>query len=226
MRKLLSVHKIGFRLLKMIHSADSTIIPLHLLDLCLALAQVYAGLFLTAELIDALLPGKYEQAAELALWLVGANLFLGTCRQLLRRRFKSSANRIWLIFYVWLREKAFSLDYETMEDPHVSEKILFSERTLDMYGGLGMLLSYYCSMLQALLNCVLSISLVFWLCMSRPAGDFGLLGRIAGPVPSMLLFAAVLTGMCFCARKVVVKYAAKQQEIFESHTGMENKLGY
>ncbi|MCI8693825.1 MAG: ABC transporter ATP-binding protein [Lachnospiraceae bacterium] len=226
MRKLISIHRTGFRLLKMIHSADSTIIPLHLLDLCLSLAQVYAGLFLTAELIDMLLLGKFEQAAVQALWLLGVNLFLGLCGQLLRRKFKSSENRIWLIFYVWLREKAFSLDYETMENPKVSEKILFSERTSDMYGGLGTLLNYYCSILQALLNIVLSVSLVFWLCMAEPAGEFGLLGRMAGPVPSILMFAAVLAGMCFCAWKVVVKYAAKQQEIFESHTGMENKLGY
>ena len=28
----------------------------------------------------------------------------------------------WQLFYVWMREKAFSLDYETMERPEISEK--------------------------------------------------------------------------------------------------------
>lgn len=226
MRKLISTHRVGFRLLKMIHSVDSVIIPMHLLELCLSLAQVYAGLFLTAGLIDALLLGKYGQAAWKALWLLGANLIFSLCQRLLRRRFKSLETKIWLIFYVWLREKAFSMDYEIMENPEVAEKILFSERTSDMYGGLGTLLSQYCGMLHALLNIVLSVSLVVCLCVARPAGDYGLLGTIGSPVPSVLLFAALLMGMCFGAWKVFMKYAEKQKEMFDSHTGVENQLSY
>ena len=48
MREILSVHKIGYRLLGMIHGVDSTIMPLHLLEVCLSAVQVYAGLYLTA----------------------------------------------------------------------------------------------------------------------------------------------------------------------------------
>ena len=49
LQSLIRVHRIGFRLLKKIHSVDSVIIPRHLLKICLSLGQVYAGLFLTAE---------------------------------------------------------------------------------------------------------------------------------------------------------------------------------
>ena len=45
MSEILSVHKIGYRLLKMIHGVDSTILPLHLLEVCLSVVQVYAGLY-------------------------------------------------------------------------------------------------------------------------------------------------------------------------------------
>ena len=68
MREFMSIHKMGFRLLKMIHREDSSIIPLHLLDMCLGLAQIYVGLFLTADLIDALLAGEYGTAV----WRAGA----------------------------------------------------------------------------------------------------------------------------------------------------------
>lgn len=136
MRELVSIHKMGFRLLKMIHREDSTIIPMHLLELCLSLVQIYAGLFLTANLIDALLAGEYGTAAWQAGFLCGATLLLGLSRHLLQRRFRSLGTRLWLVFYVWLREKVFSMDYESMEKPEVAEKILFSERTSDMYGAL------------------------------------------------------------------------------------------
>ena len=45
-----SIHKTGFRLLKMIHAEDSIVIPMYMLDLVLSLGQVYIGLFLTAGL--------------------------------------------------------------------------------------------------------------------------------------------------------------------------------
>ena len=67
MSELTSIHKMGLRFLKMIHREDSTIIPLHLLEVCLSLAQIYGGLFLTANLIDALLVGEYSRAAWQAL---------------------------------------------------------------------------------------------------------------------------------------------------------------
>ena len=39
MREILSVHRIGYRLLGMIHGVDSTIMPLHLLEVCLSVVQ-------------------------------------------------------------------------------------------------------------------------------------------------------------------------------------------
>ena len=50
------------------------------------------------------------KAAGLALLLLGLGLLLGLTEQLLRRQFKGRLTKIWLIFYVWLREKAFSMD--------------------------------------------------------------------------------------------------------------------
>ncbi len=226
MRELKSIHKIGFRLLKMIHRENSAIIPLHLLELCLSLVQVYAGLLLTAGLIDALLEGEYTDAAWKAGWLLGANLLLGLASHLLQRRFQSLGTRLWLIFYVWLREKFFAMDYESMEKPEMAEKLLFSERTSDMYGGLDNLLNFYCNILRAILNIALSFSLVLHLCLMKPSGEHGLAGRLADPIPSLVLFAGLLLGMCVCSWIAYTRFAAKQMEIFESHTGVEERLSY
>lgn len=226
MKELKAIHKTGFRLLKMIHQEDSTIIPLHLLELVLSLVQVYAGLFLTAGMIDALLLGTYERAARLAFGLLGMNLFFGVISNLFHRCFKSMRTKIWLVFYVWLRRKSFSMDYETMEKPEVADKILFSERTSDMYGGMGMMLCYYCDILKSILSIMLSVSMVVWLCLSRPAGDAGILDTLAEPVPSLLLSAGALAGVIVCACGIFRHFAARQQGIFESHTGVENQLGY
>lgn len=224
MRDLISIHQTGFRLLKKIHSVDSVIIPLHLLKVCFSLAQVYAGLFLTAGLIDGLLAGNYGKAGSLALALLLTELFTGTVVQLIKSKTKGYDHKIWLIFYVWLREKAFSLDYETMESPGVSEKILFSERTADMHGSLGVVLYQYCRILEALLNMLISLLLVIGLCLAGPAQPGGLLGTLTSPAVSLLLFAGVLSGMLLCSFGVFGRFASKQMKIFQAHTGVENRL--
>lgn len=226
MHEFVSIHKTGFRLLKKIHGVDSIIIPVHMLEIFLSLAQVYASLFLTSELIDLLLTGNFTQAAVMAAWLLLANLFFGVAIHLTKRKFRGMKNKIWILFYVWLREKAFSLDYETMERPETAEQILFAERTSDMYGGLGVLLYHYCEILRAILHVLLSVSLVIYLCMTKSRTAKGFLSILAHPVPSVLLFTGVLTGMAFCSFKVFQKFAQKQKEIFDTHTGVENKLSY
>ena len=163
-----SIHKTGFRLLKMIHAEDSIVIPMYLLNLVPSLGQIYIGLFLTAGLVDALLAGQYRQAAGAALMLLLANLFFGLASRLIQRRLQCLQRKIWLVFYVWLRRKAFSMDYETMERPEVAEKLLFSERTSDMQGGLGTLLYHYYEILKAIVNLLLSVSLVAHLCLRKP----------------------------------------------------------
>lgn len=184
-----------------------------MLEIFFSLAQIYSGLFLTAELIDSLLAENFTEAATMAAWLLFVNLFFGVAIHLVKRRFHGMKNKIWLLFYVWLREKAFSLDYETMEKPEVAEKILFSERTSDMYGGLGILLYQYCNIIRAVLNILLSVSLVIYLCIAKPTPTQSLIGFLAMPLPSTIMFAIVLAGMMFCSFKVFCFFAQAQKEI-------------
>ena len=208
------------------HGVDSTIMPLHLLEVCLSVVQVYVGLYLTAGLIDLLLAGAYGQAAEWALYLLLVNLLLGTVTVLLKRKFRGMETRIWQLFYVWMREKAFSLDYETMERPEISEKILFSERRSNMHGGLGVLLYHYCDIVRALLHILLSAAMVLYVCMAGPSYEAGILGMLAGPLPSTALFGVTLAGMAVGSWMVYGRFGVRIQEIFESHTGVENKISY
>ena len=225
-KALAAIHRIGFRLLKRIHGVDSAIIPLHMLEVCLSLARIYAELFLTAELIDALLAKDFRQTAGFAAALLLTNLLFGVAVDLNKRKFRGMKNKLWLIFYVWLREKSFSLDYETMDNPGISEKILFSERTSDMYGGLGILLYHYCEIFRSLLHVICSVSMVIYLCLAEPAGASGFLGYLTRPAFSLLLFAGVLAGLMACSFQVFGRFARKQKEIFDSHTGVENRLSY
>lgn len=226
MCEFISIHKTGFRLLKMIHSEDSSILPLRLLELCVSLAQIYGNLFLTAGLVDLLIQGDYGLAVGQALLLLGVNLLLGVWGCLLKGRFNGQRSKLWMTLYVWLRQKAFSLDYETMEDPRVSEKLLFTERTSNLCGGFSEVLNQYYDILRAAFNILLSVSLAVRLCLTAPVAGEGILAALARPLPSLLLFVGALTGMALCSWSVFKRFGEKQMAFFKSDTGQEAKLEY
>ena len=226
MNDIISTHRTGFRLLKRIHAVDSVIIPVYLLEILFNLAEIYVSLFLTAGVVDALRLGEFGQAAWKALLLLGTNLLCMSLTQVIRARIRGLQNKVGLAIFVWLREKTFSMDYETMENPEVAEKISFSEKTSDNYGSLGMVLARYRDMVQAVLSVLLSVSMVVYLCLSRPVRAESFLELLAGPIPSLLLFSGALAGMFFFSGKVFLKFSGKQKEFFEANTGMEMKGDY
>ncbi len=226
MREFMATHRVGFRLLKKIHETDTKIIPVYLLQIVFQLAQTYISLFLTAGLVDALRLGEFRQAAVLTAALLGANLLGTVLVSLTDAAIRGLRNIAGLAIFVWLREKTFSMDYETMENPEVAEKIAFSEKTSDAYGSLGMVLARYRDIFQAILSVLLSIAMVVYLCLARPAQSGTFLERLAGPVPSLLLFGCALAGMAFFSGKVFQKYSAKQKAFYEAYTGMEQKEDY
>lgn len=233
-----STHRVGFRLLKMVHETDSTVLPLNLLMICVNLAEIYAGLFLTSALIDSLLAADFRRAALYALLLAASALVLGSVGEVLLKKVRTVQNRLWQIVYLWIAKKAISLDYETMEDPDAVKKLLTAERTCDMYGSVGVVVLNYGELLKALLNIVVSVGLSLQLVLTRPAADVVTplsgqedgIGRAAAllsvPGLSLLLFGAALAGMAFLSRRTAHRYAEKEKNFFQNRAGTEEKLDY
>ena len=233
-----SAHRTGFRLLKMVHETDSTVLPMNLLMICVNLAEIYAVLFLTSALIDSLLAADFRQAAGYALLLAASALALGSMGEVLLKKVRTVQNRLWQIVYLWIAKKAISLDYETMEDPDAVKKLLSAERTCDMYGSVGVVVLNYGELLKALLNIVISVGLSLRLVLTRPvAGGITLLSGqgdgvrqaaalLSVPGVSLFLFGAALMGMAFFSVRTARKYAERGKKIFQNHAGVEEKLSY
>lgn len=229
MRKLwegLAFHKTGFRVLKLAHQVDSAMIPTAILDVALQLSSIYAGLFLSGALIDALLEGRFELAAVCAAAVVLLNFSTGVVNRFLMRIFARQKVKCNYALYTMLREKALALDYETMEDPEMVDRILLSEKTSAMYGELGEIVGYYQEILKSLLTIAASVGMIFVLCMQKPAAVGGILAFIASPGCILLIFAALFVGNCVFAGKISAYFSEIQKNLFENHVGVENRLGY
>ncbi|MGN0507386.1 MAG: ABC transporter ATP-binding protein [Lachnospiraceae bacterium] len=221
-----SVHKTGFRLLKLAHSMDSSFLPLVLLELLLEVVASYAELFLSAELIDALLQKEFRMAAAFAGMTILVHLLSGILVGLLGRAYHVIGVRCRHSFSVLMRKKLLDLDYEATENPEVVDKIRFSERTAAMYGGLTSVVGNYKSMLKNFLTAATAVAMMVSLCLQNPETESAVLRIFAGPAGSALLLSFLIFHLLFLSGKVRQIYAKKEKEIFEQHTGAELCLGY
>lgn len=219
-------HRTGLELLKIAHKIDSSAIPLQILQAVVRVADIYLGLFFTARLIDSLIAGDFTRAFFYAGLAILGTLFFGSVGLLLGGLFGKSSNRLRIGFYIMVREKAVSLDYETMEQPDVTGRIARSERTMQMHGGLQSIVAAYSNLLESVLTITMALGMTAALCFARPKAQSGIFSMLSHPAASVALVAAFSCGVILIYSKVNRYFQQKNQEIFENHTDVELKLGY
>lgn len=226
LEKSFGYHRTGFALLKIAHKVDPSSIPLRIINSVINVVKTYLELFWTARLIDMLLTGDFSAAFFYAAVLVITGLAFGVVGRLVSKVYARSRQRSDIAFAVMMREKAVSLDYETMEQPETANKIYGSERTADMYGGLGGIVDAYQGLLESLLNTVTAVGLIGTLCLSRPGTGIPVLALAAHPAVSVLavlLFSGIAALSYF---KINARSARDSGEYLRKHTGMETKVNY
>lgn len=222
----LGIHKTGMELMKIAHKIDSSAIPLSIINALLQVADIYLGLFLMARLIDSLLAGAFEQAFLYAGMVILTALLFGMASTFLAGLYKKSADRFLAGFYIMMREKAISLDYETMEQPQVADAIFRSERTAMMYGGLGNIIEVYRDILESLFSMAMALGMTVALCFAAPDRKSGVLAAAAHLAVSMALVVFFCCGFVLVYIKGNRIIAKKDEEIFHGHTDMELKINY
>ncbi len=222
----LGIHKTGMELMKIAHKIDSSAIPLSMINALVLAADGYVGLFLTAGLIDSLLAGAFERAFLYAGSIILTALLFGMSDTLLSGLYKKSSDRFLAGFYMMMREKAISLDYETMEQPGVADSIFRSERTAMMYGGLGNIIGVYRNMLESLFSIAMALGMTAVLCFAPPLVSSGVLAVAAYPAVSVALVSTFGCGLVLIYRKGNRIFVKKDKEIFNGHTDVELKINY
>ena len=226
LEKSLEYHKTGFELLKIAHKVDSSVIPLRIINSVLGVAGAYLNLYLTARLIDTLLAGRFQEGFCCACAVVASGLLFGVSGGLVEKAYARSFQRFTIAFTVMMREKTTFLDYETMEQPQVSDKIFTSERTAQMYGGLGSIINNYQGMLSGLLEVAGAVGLIVALCFSRPSSEGSLLSFAARPAVSVLLLLLFLFLTVVLRKRESSRMVRSTKKYLQKHTGMEMQLTY
>lgn len=221
-----SYHRDGFKILKLIHSIDSSAIPVSMLYALFNAIYPYINLFFSAYIIDSLIMKDWNVAAGYVTALVVIDILAGLAKDALQQAEKVKANRVGNYAYVKIREKALSLDYETLEKSKTLEMVNSAEKSMNYRGGIGFLLQYYRAMLEAIFSIVASISLVFYLCFQ--VGDItnGILGVITSKYVSLIIIVVLLSLVVYINYICEKRFNNKSIALFDEQIKCERLLQY
>ena len=226
LNKAFGYHKTGFRLLKTIHSMDNAAIPLAIIYSVLDAAIPYVGFILSAGIIDKLLSGEYKGAIITAIALVVCNLILGILNSLLDEVMICKGQLLFHKLPIFIREKAFELDFATMEKSEVKERINHTQYTTFLYGGLDAILELYRKLLTSVLSVTTAFVIVAMLCFSQPGESTGLISFLGSSYITTMFFIVLMFAIVKASMQVYYKYEKEEKELFENHTGMEMCMHY
>lgn len=218
-------HSIGIKLLKLFHRTDSSMIPLGLILSVVEAIYPYVGLFLSTMIIDSLLQKDFTKAIIQAIELLISNLLIGILIDLLKQVVTYKATKGVLAIRVIVRDKALTLDYETMENAGVIEKVTTTENIMMYRGGMSAITDQYRSFFSNILSITIAIGMVFILCFSKPT-QTSIIYIFANPILSLLLFTIILGVTAWSNGKILKEYSEKLNKMDKEQITTEHQISY
>lgn len=218
-------HKDGLNALKLIHKVDRSAIPISMLKSTLKSLYPYINLFLSSYIIDSLLSKNYKSSIFYVIALIIGNFIFGIVLDMLDQSTKFKSNEIEMTVQVNIRQKALSLDYESLENPATLELINTADYSSQHQGGFGYLLSNYSLILESLISIVTSVFLVIYMCFQVSQGS-GIIEIVTSAPVSLTILTAFFTITVLINSKLAKYFNNKSLEMFDTHMKLEHQVAY
>lgn len=225
-KKSFSYHRDGFKILKVIHSIDSSAMPISMLYALLNAIYPYINLFFSAYIIDFLIEKSWATAINYIIALIITDFIIGFCKDGLQQTEEIKTINLTQYCFVKIREKALTLDYETLENSKTLEMINTAENAMNYRGGIGYLLTNYRFMLESLFSIITSVTLVIYLCLKVGSSSSGILGFITAKYASLIIIFILLLFIFYFNYKTAKYFNNKSLSIFDRQQKAERILQY
>lgn len=222
----MSYHKTGFKLLKYLHYIDSSAIPLSIINAVFKAAFPFIGILLSSEIIDKLLEKEYKTALVLVAVLIGADFITGMIIALLNEVLEYKKSMIRNKFTILLRKKGLELDYQTMSRTDIMEKISYTERMSQLYGGLESVLGEYVTYLSSAISIITASVLTVQLCFAKPHSIYKVLNFVSNVPTTIIVIIMLLFSTLKLTLYISRYFDNEQKKLMKDHTSIELKLSY
>lgn len=222
----LSFHKVGLKTLKLLHRADSSAIPLFILNSILKSLYPYINIFLSAYIIDSIIDKNFNLTIILTITLIAGNFVFGIISDALKQICSNKSTKVHQYVQLLICKHSLELDYETLEIPKTLESIHSANFSMQHQGGFGNLISNYGLLLESIISILTGIIMVFSLCLSIPNSESAFL-NIAGSIPvSFIILLAFFLINANTNISLAKHLNEKQLVIFEKQMKTEKRFSY
>ncbi len=222
----LSFHKVGLKTLKLLHKADSSTIPLFILNSLLKSLYPYINIFLSASIIDSIIDKNFDLTIILAIALIAGNFVFGVISDALKQTCAGKSVKVHQYVQLLISKHALELDYKTLEIPKTLESIQAANFSMQHQGGFGNLITNYGLLLESIISILTGIIMVFSLCLSIPNSESSFLS-IASSIPmSFIILLAFFLINANTNISLAKHLNEKQLDIFERQMKVEKRFSY
>jgi len=222
----LSFHKVGLKTLKLLHRADSSAIPLFILNSISKSLYPYINIFLSAYIIDSIIDKSFNMTIILTIALIAGNFVFGIISDALKQICSSKSVKVHQYVQLLICEHSLELDYETLEIPKTLESIHSANFSMQHQGGFGNLITNYGLLLESIISILTGIIMVFSLCLSIPTSESAFL-NIASSIPvSFIILLAFFLINANTNISLAKHLNEKQLVIFEKQMKTEKRFSY
>lgn len=217
--------KQAFRLLKLIHFQDRTVIPLYMLGAMVKSALPFISIVGGAYVLDSLLQRAWEQAVIQAAVMLFLTAAVGILSSWIWKLIEVKSMTINRQCNQQIILKAISLDYATFEDKKNLEEFQAADYNVAHNGGFGIYMLQFGDLFTGLTGLVFSAALLFGLCMAR-APLRGGLGILLSPAGSFFLLGALAVGLSVLYGILSKKINEKNLNMYYEMMDLQQKMHY
>ncbi len=222
----LSFHKDGFKTLKLIHNADSSAVPLFILNSIVKSLYPFINIFLSAYIIDSIIAKDFNSTVIFIAALISGNLIFGILSDKLKQVCEVKAIKVNQYVQISIRKHALEMDYETLEIPKTLEIINSADFSMQHRGGFGYLISNYGLLLESIISIFTSIIIVIDLCLKLPVSEHLYLNMISSvPVSFVIMFVFMFIN-AYTNLSLAKYFNDKSLILFEKQMKSERRFSY
>lgn len=222
----LSFHKTGLKVLKLLHRADSSTIPLFILNSLLKSLYPYINIFISASIIDSIIDKNFDFTIILAIALIVGNFVFGVISDALKQICASKSIKVHQHVQLLICKHALELDYKTLEIPKTLESIHAANFSMQHQGGFGKLISNYGLLLESIISIITGIIMVISLCLSIPNSENAILNVISSIPLSFIILIAFFIINANTNISLAKHLNEKQLDLFEKQMKVEKRFSY
>lgn len=218
--------QVGFRVLKLVHEENHSLIPLVILQSVVNLISKFLPIILIAPILDGLFNKDFQRAVFYGTLLFTLEGICGLLGDYIEKTRAKMAKRTSKTIEAKLHLHPLALDFESMQDSSVRSEFETALQSLNYEGDFSEFVFLSLNVLSALLEIITSLSLVVIMISANPVKGSPWVKTIANPWVSTLIVTGVMVLYSGILSEFLKAYNRKMFQYFKEHINMEKRFAY